>query len=83
MSSGVETVRLVHRVVGAKHVFTSPDVPELHVSHADYETARECRARDRDDRPDEGPRRRARSGAGEDAQRRVGCVTAQEMFTRI
>jgi len=40
MSSGAETVRLVHRVVGTKHVFTSPDVPELHVSHADYERAR-------------------------------------------
>jgi hypothetical protein len=40
MSSEAEAVRLVHRIVGTKHVFTSPDVPELHVSHADYETAR-------------------------------------------
>lgn len=31
----VEDIELVHRVVGTKHVITSPDVPELHVSHAD------------------------------------------------
>lgn len=36
----VEDIRLVHRVVGTNHVFTSPDVPELHVAHRDYETAR-------------------------------------------
>ena len=35
----VEDIKLVHRVVGAKHVFTSPDVPELHISHADQKTA--------------------------------------------
>lgn len=31
---------IVHRVVGSKHVFTSPDVPELHVSHVDEHVAR-------------------------------------------
>ena len=35
MSIQVSDIRLVHRVVGRKHVITSPDVPELHVSHAD------------------------------------------------
>lgn len=39
MTLKVEDIQLVHRVVGSKHVFTSPDVPELHVSHADRETA--------------------------------------------
>lgn len=34
-----ENIRLIHRVVGTKHVYTSPDVPELHVSHADKATA--------------------------------------------
>ncbi len=35
----VEDIRLVHRVVGTKHVFISPDLPELHVSHADRDVA--------------------------------------------
>jgi hypothetical protein len=35
MAVQVKDIRFVHRVVGTKHVFTSPDVPELHVSHAD------------------------------------------------
>jgi hypothetical protein len=35
----VQDIRIVHRVVGSKHVFTSPDVPELHVSHADKDVA--------------------------------------------
>ena len=35
-----EDIRIEHRVVGTKHVFTSPDVPELHISHSDEETAR-------------------------------------------
>jgi hypothetical protein len=39
MSLKVENIKLVHRVVGTKHVFTSPDVPQLHVSHADRQTA--------------------------------------------
>ena len=33
-------VRLLCRRVGAKFVFTSLDVPELHISHADVEEAR-------------------------------------------
>jgi len=32
--------RIEHRVVAGQHVFTSPDLPELIVAHADYETAR-------------------------------------------
>lgn len=32
-------IRLAHRVIGSKHVFTSPDVPELHVSHEDRAVA--------------------------------------------
>lgn len=40
MSIRVEDIDLVHRVVGAQHVFTSPDVAELFVAHADEETAR-------------------------------------------
>ncbi len=39
MGFRVEDIRLVHRVVGTKHVFTSPDVPELHISHADERVA--------------------------------------------
>ncbi len=39
MGLRVENIRLVHRVVGTKHVFTSPDVPELHISHADKDVA--------------------------------------------
>jgi hypothetical protein len=39
MGIRVEDIRLVHRVVGTKHVFTSPDVPELHISHADKQMA--------------------------------------------
>jgi hypothetical protein len=39
MAIQAEKIRLVHRVVGTKHVFTSPDVPELHISHADEATA--------------------------------------------
>ena len=35
----IEDIELVHRVVGTKHVFTSPDVPELHISHADRQAA--------------------------------------------
>ncbi|KAB0264956.1 hypothetical protein [Microvirga brassicacearum] len=35
MSVRLEDIRIVHRIVGTKHVFTSPDVPELHISHAD------------------------------------------------
>ncbi len=35
----VEDIKLEHRVVGTKHVYTSPDIPQLHVSHADKETA--------------------------------------------
>jgi hypothetical protein len=40
MGIRVEDIELVHRVVGTKHVFTSPDVPELHISHAEEEVAR-------------------------------------------
>jgi hypothetical protein len=40
VSIRAEDIRLEHRVVGTKHVFTSPDVPELHISHADEATAR-------------------------------------------
>lgn len=40
MAICVEDIRLVHRKVGTKHVFTSPDVPELHISHADEAVAR-------------------------------------------
>lgn len=32
-------IKLEHRVVGALHVFTSPDLPGLYVAHADRETA--------------------------------------------
>ena len=42
MAIRVDDIRLVHRVVGTKHVFTSPDVPELHVSHADEKVARDA-----------------------------------------
>ena len=41
MSIRAEDIRLVHRIVGRKHVITSPDVPELHVSHDDEQVARE------------------------------------------
>ncbi len=40
MGIRAEKIRLEHRVVGAKHVFSSPDVPELHISHADEVVAR-------------------------------------------
>ncbi len=40
MGFQVGDIQLVHRVVGTKHVFTSPDVPELHISHAEEEVAR-------------------------------------------
>jgi hypothetical protein len=40
VATRVEDIRLVHRVIGTKHAFTSPDVPELHISHADMEVAR-------------------------------------------
>lgn len=40
MAFRVEDIRITHRVVGSKHVLTSPDVPELHVSHADEDVAR-------------------------------------------
>lgn len=36
----MDNIRLEHKKVGEQHVFTSPDVPGLHVAHADYETAR-------------------------------------------
>jgi len=36
------TIPLIHRKVGTKHVYTSPAVPQLHVSHADQKTAREA-----------------------------------------
>lgn len=39
MAISRDDIRLVHRVVGTKHVYTSPDVPELHVSHADQNRA--------------------------------------------
>jgi hypothetical protein len=39
MTLKVEDIQLVHRIVGSKHVFTSPDVPGLHVSHGDRQTA--------------------------------------------
>jgi len=39
MGFKVEEITLVHRKVGTKHVFTSPQVPELHVSHEDKEVA--------------------------------------------
>ena len=39
MSVKTKDIALVHRVVGTKHVYTSPDVPELHVSHAEKEVA--------------------------------------------
>lgn len=35
----VQDIKLVHRVIGDKHVITSPDVPELHISHADRSVA--------------------------------------------
>lgn len=41
MGVQVKDIKLVHRVVGTKHVYTSPDVPELHISHADQQTALE------------------------------------------
>lgn len=34
-----ENTRLDHRVIGTKHVVTSPDVPYLHVSHSDKQAA--------------------------------------------
>jgi len=43
--NGVEVradIRIAHRVVGTKHVFTSPDVPGLHVSHADKQVAEDA-----------------------------------------
>lgn len=40
MSLKAENIKLVHRNVGSKHVITSPDVPELHVSHSDAAVAR-------------------------------------------
>ncbi len=33
-------VRLDHRVVRGRHVFTSPDMPELWVAHEDLEIAK-------------------------------------------
>ncbi len=39
MALRVEDINLTHRVVGTKHVFTSPDVPGLHVSHSDKQIA--------------------------------------------
>ncbi len=42
MGIRVEDIRLERREVGGKHVVTSPDVPELHVVHADAETALAC-----------------------------------------
>lgn len=39
MTTSVSDIRLEHRVVGTKHVYTSPDVPGLHVSHSERETA--------------------------------------------
>ncbi len=32
-------IKLEHRVIGAQHVFTSPDLPGLYVAHADREIA--------------------------------------------
>ncbi len=40
MGTQAEDITLVHRVVGTKHVLTSPDVPELHISHEREEVAR-------------------------------------------
>jgi hypothetical protein len=40
MSIRAGDIRLVHRLVGTKHVLTSPDVPELHISHEREEVAR-------------------------------------------
>lgn len=39
ISIRVEDVRLERREIGGKHVITSPDVPELHVAHADAQMA--------------------------------------------
>lgn len=39
MTFKVENIELIHRVVGTKHVYTSPDVPQLHVSHSDRQIA--------------------------------------------
>ncbi|MFJ7441449.1 hypothetical protein ACIQW5_27915 [Methylorubrum thiocyanatum] len=39
MSIRVEDIEITYRIVGSKHVFTSPDVPALHVSHADKNVA--------------------------------------------
>jgi hypothetical protein len=35
MATQAKDIRLVCRKIGTKHVVTSPDVPELHLSHAD------------------------------------------------
>lgn len=36
----MENIRLEHNTVGGQHVFTSPDMPGLHVAHSDYDTAK-------------------------------------------
>ena len=35
------SIRLIEQKIGAKWVITSPDVPELHISHADLKTAQD------------------------------------------
>lgn len=40
MSIKVNDIQLVHRIIAGQHVLTSPDVLELHVSHADERVAR-------------------------------------------
>jgi hypothetical protein len=42
MSIRVEDIHLDHRIIAGKHVITSPEVPELHVAHADCDTALAC-----------------------------------------
>ena len=39
MGVNAHSIRIHYRKVGTMHVFTSPDVPELHVAHTDEETA--------------------------------------------
>jgi len=35
-----QLIRLEHKMVGGQHVFTSPDMPELWVTHAELDIAK-------------------------------------------
>jgi len=39
MHTQAKDIRIVHRVIGTKHVLTSLDVPELYIAHADRDFA--------------------------------------------